>query len=93
MRRLKHWSLMLLLALGGCATIPNGPSVMVLPTPGKPFEQFVSEDGDCRAWAQRQLGVSPEEAANRTTAKGLRWGPPSVQVPEQHWAPSPETPV
>ena len=26
--------------LSACAVVPTGPNVMVLPTPGKPFEVF-----------------------------------------------------
>ena len=29
--------------LGGCATTPMGPTVQVLPSPGKPFEIFQQE--------------------------------------------------
>lgn len=69
-RSVKGWSLLTLLVLvaGGCATVPKGPSVTVLPTPGKPFEQFMNEDAVCRRWAEQQLGLSPEETANRNTA-------------------------
>lgn len=35
----KAWLLGLLL-LAGCATVPSGPSVLVLPGSGKTFEQF-----------------------------------------------------
>ena len=47
-----------LLVVGGCATMPTGPSVNILPTPGKPFDIFRAEDATCRQWAQQQLGVS-----------------------------------
>jgi hypothetical protein len=30
--------------LAGCATMPTGPSVAVLPGPGKPFEVFQTDD-------------------------------------------------
>jgi hypothetical protein len=58
------------LALAGCATIPKGPSVMVLPTPGKSFEQFRAEDATCRQWARQQIGLSPRETVNQNTATG-----------------------
>ena len=51
-----------LLTLAGCATVPTGPSVMVLPAPGKPFEVFQVDDITCRQWAERQIGISPQEA-------------------------------
>jgi len=59
-----------LLVMGGCATIPRGPSVMVLPPPGKPFELFQAEDAICRQWAAQQIGQSPQETINQNTAAG-----------------------
>jgi outer membrane lipoprotein SlyB len=61
---------LVLLVLGGCATLPNGPSVMVLPPAGKTFEQFQAEDAICRHWAALQIGQSPQETANQNTAAG-----------------------
>ena len=45
-----------LLALGACATIPSGPSVMALPGTGKNFDQFRADDMDCRQFALSQIG-------------------------------------
>ena len=56
--------------LGGCATVPTGPSVMVLPPPEKPFEQFQAEDAGCRQWAGQQVGHSAQETVNQNTATG-----------------------
>ncbi|HEY7039434.1 MAG TPA: hypothetical protein VID28_11295 [Methylomirabilota bacterium] len=39
----------------GCATAPAGPSVMVLPGAGKPFEQFQADVKVCREWAASQV--------------------------------------
>jgi hypothetical protein len=63
-----------LLALGGCATIPKGPSVMALPGPGKTFEQFQTDDAICRQWAAQRIGASPQEVAQENTAKGAAVG-------------------
>jgi hypothetical protein len=53
-----------LLLLGACATIPNGPSVMVMPGAGKSFDQFRADDADCRQFALSQIGgASANEAA------------------------------
>ena len=57
-----------LFAIGGCATMPTGPSVRVLPTPGKPFEQFLAEDSICRQWAEQRIGMNAQDTANRNTA-------------------------
>lgn len=57
------------LVLGGCVTMPMmGPSVMVLPTPGKPFDLFMAEDDACRYWAQRRVGRISQDVANQNTA-------------------------
>ena len=60
-----------LVVLSGCATMPTGPTVTVMPGPGKPFEVFMADDGVCRQWAQQQIGgASPSETANQNTATG-----------------------
>lgn len=50
----------------GCATVPKGPSVMVLPGHGKSFNAFEADDATCRAFAARQIGLSPGRAAARS---------------------------
>lgn len=62
------WAVAVLLVLGACATVPTGPSVRVLPTPGKSFEQFMAEDAVCRQWAEQQLGMSTQDTINQNTA-------------------------
>ena len=57
--------------LSGCATMPSGPTVTVMPNPGKPFEVFMADDGACREWAQYQIGgTSPSQTANENLAAG-----------------------
>ncbi|MGC1454874.1 MAG: glycine zipper family protein [Nitrospirota bacterium] len=63
-----------LLMVGACATVPTGPSVMVLPPAGKPFEVFQTEDATCRQWARQQIGLSPQEAINQNTVTGAAVG-------------------
>jgi hypothetical protein len=63
-----------LLVLAGCATLPAGPSVLVLPAPGKPFEVFQADDIACRQWANYQIGISPGEAATKSTVSGAAVG-------------------
>jgi len=58
------------LALSGCATLPTGPSVLVLPATGKSFEQFQAEDAACRGWAGQSVGITPQQAVNQNTASG-----------------------
>ena len=63
-----------MLAVAGCATLPTGPSVMVLPAPWKTFEQFQTDDAICRQWAAQQIGLSPQQTANQNTAQGAATG-------------------
>jgi hypothetical protein len=65
----KRWVLLLPLIwlLSACAAVPTGPSVMVLPRVGKPFDQFQVGDMLCRQYAQEQTGVPPGEAETRST--------------------------
>ena len=63
-----------LLAVSGCATMPSGPGVMVLPAPGTSFEQFQADDAICRQWAGQQLGMPPQEIANQNTLSGAAVG-------------------
>jgi outer membrane lipoprotein SlyB len=58
------------LMLSGCATLPTGPSVMVLPGADKTFEKFQAEDVTCRQWASQRIGTAPQEVANQNTASG-----------------------
>ena len=60
-------------ALGGCAMMPTGPSVLVLPAQGKPFDVFQSEDFECRNWAALQSG-QPADAVNENLAGGAAIG-------------------
>ncbi len=62
--------LLVVMAGGGCATIPPGPSVMVMPGQGKPFEAFQSDDYNCRQWAQAQAGWQANETVNQNLAGG-----------------------
>lgn len=73
-RNIKIPALLTLLALSGCATLPSGPSVMVLPSEGKAFDVFQSEDAVCREWARRQVGVSPQQISNENATTGAAVG-------------------
>jgi hypothetical protein len=64
------FSILALLALGGCVYLPTGPSVMALPGDGKSFEQFQADDAVCRQWAGGRIGLPPQEVANQNTATG-----------------------
>jgi OmpA family protein len=58
------------LLLTACATVPSGPSVLVLPGTGKNFDQFQADDAVCRQWALRQTGATPNQAGAASTVTG-----------------------
>lgn len=61
-----------LAVLAGCAaTMPNGPSVAVMPAPGKPFEVFVAEERECRQYAQQSIGMSVSQASTEAEVKSI----------------------
>lgn len=62
------------MVLAGCATIPPGPSVMVMPGQGKPFEAFQADDFTCREWAQNQSGWQANDTVNQNLAGGALAG-------------------
>lgn len=58
------------LLVSGCASVPTGPSVMVLPGTGKSFEQFQTDNAVCRQWASEQTGTTTNKAATESTVGG-----------------------
>ncbi len=72
----KRWVVLLLGAgfLSACAVVPTGPSVMVLPGVGKPFDQFQVDDVVCRQYAQQQIGVPPGQASTESTVNSAALG-------------------
>lgn len=44
------------LILGGCVSMPSGPSMLVLPGTSKSFDQFRADDFACRQYAHGQIG-------------------------------------
>ncbi|ASF46460.1 YMGG-like glycine zipper-containing protein [Methylovulum psychrotolerans] len=57
----------LLLAVSGCASVPEGPSVMVLPGNGLSFEQFRNDDAVCRQFAFFQSGGVDSNSAGMSS--------------------------
>jgi hypothetical protein len=62
------------LFVGACATVPSGPSVMVLPGTGKDFNQFQIDDANCRQFAQQQVGTTVNQEGARSTATSAAVG-------------------
>lgn len=49
-------SLLGVLMLAGCASVPTAPNVMALPGTGRTFEEFRADDAYCRDYAYQQIG-------------------------------------
>lgn len=59
-----------MIMLSACATVPNGPSVMVLPGAQKTFEQFREDNGICQYYAQEAIGqTTPGQAGTESATK------------------------
>ncbi|ERE14894.1 hypothetical protein O166_23265, partial [Pseudogulbenkiania ferrooxidans EGD-HP2] len=48
--------------LAACATLPTGPTVAVMPAPGKPFDVFAQEEQQCRAYAANNSRAAAADA-------------------------------
>jgi hypothetical protein len=64
----------LLGVLAGCASVPNGPSVAVMPAPGESFDQFNADDNVCRQFAQKSIGTSANQASASSEAESIAIG-------------------
>lgn len=53
------------LLLAGCAQTPMGPTVQVMPGPGKSFDQFRMDQEVCKGYAANQVGGQAENANQR----------------------------
>jgi len=61
---------MALVLLGGCATAPTGPSVLVLPGSDRNFNDFRADEADCRQYASQQIGETGNDPAVRGAVIG-----------------------
>jgi uncharacterized protein YcfJ len=63
--------------LSACAAPPMGPTVSVMPAPGKPFDVFSQEQSYCKNYAQGQVAGAVNQANNQavgTAAVGTALG-------------------
>lgn len=63
-------SFVLVAVLAGCANVPTGPSVAVMPGAGKSFEQFMADDHACRDYATQSLGTDVNTAGANNVVTG-----------------------
>src|SRR5258706_1332465 len=60
-----------LVLLGGCVSVPDGPTVPVTPARGKPWSQFQREDADCQDYAYSRVAGRAHEANNRALTSAI----------------------
>lgn len=48
--------------VAACSATPHGPTVQVMPPPGKPFYQFTDDDVACKHYAEAQVQGEAEHA-------------------------------
>ncbi len=60
-----------LIALSACATMPTGPMVRVMPGPNKPFEVFVQDQNQCKAYAYQQVAGQAEQENNKAVGAAI----------------------
>jgi hypothetical protein len=63
-------SLLMVSLLASCASMPSGPSVMVLPGSGKTFDRFREDDAYCKQYAREQVGGTTPNQASITSGVG-----------------------
>ncbi len=61
----------LLLLLTGCVSQPLGPTVAVMPAPGKPFEVFRQDQALCQQYADQQTAGGAQQANNKQVLTGV----------------------
>jgi hypothetical protein len=60
-----------ILLLDACASQPLGPTVNVMPGPGKPFEVFQQDQAICRNFADQQVQGGAQQANNRQVGTAI----------------------
>ena len=87
---MKIASLGALLLLGGCVSMPSGPSVMALPGSSRSFEQFRGDDFECRQFANNQVGGETPACTGDSAVRApwlarqsVRWPEPSSAAAER----------
>lgn len=74
MRGTKFAPAVMAVALAACVSLPEGPSVMVLPGGNMSFEQFRQDDALCRQYAAGQIGRSTGDAEIQAAVAGTAIG-------------------
>lgn len=56
--------LVAVIALAGCVERPSGPTVAVMPGPGKSFDAFQTDQAVCKGYADQQISGQEDRANN-----------------------------
>lgn len=59
------------LMLAGCAQTPMGPTVQVMPGPGKTFDAFQADQANCKTYAAGQVQGQAEAANQQAVGAGV----------------------
>jgi len=59
------------LLLTACASEPLGPTVAVMPAPGKPFDVFQGDQATCRQFASDQVQGGAQQANNQQVGTAI----------------------
>jgi hypothetical protein len=60
-----------IMTLAGCASTPMGPTVPVMPGPGKSIESFQSDNAACKAYASEEVKGQADAANQRAVGTAL----------------------
>jgi outer membrane lipoprotein SlyB len=73
MRSLRRAAVILtpVLLLGACVSQPMGPTVSVMPAPGKPFDAFQADQALCKQYASGEVQGGAQQANNQQVATGV----------------------
>lgn len=61
-------SMLAVVAVAGCASVPTAPNVMALPGTGRTFDEFRADDAYCRDYAYQQIGGKSREQVATSAA-------------------------
>ena len=64
-------ALVSLLALGACVSVPQGPTVPVLPGSGRSIEQYRADTGVCQQFAQDSIARSAQAAQDNSASQAV----------------------
>jgi hypothetical protein len=67
-KKIRYPAVLLAVVLGGCATYPQGPSMMVLPGATANFDQFRADEMQCNVYANQALGGQAVQHSAHTGA-------------------------